>query len=166
MESRNNPVRKITLPLAITALAFDNVGQSTAEQIAKLFTNEQPNWSGLSSAAYQPFLNTNSEQYQTVLRFIEILNANGFTIQTEQKPQVTADTILYEMTGSPKEFGFKTKDEFTKLIAQSGWLQHGLDKITKYLITDDLNSSSSKMDKAKKLGIEILTYDQVIKMTK
>ena len=166
MESRNNPVRKITLPLVITALAFDDVGHSTAAQIAKIFTNEQPNWSGLSSAAYRPFLDKESTEYMIVLQFIEILKQNGFEMQTEEKPKVSADSILFEMTGSPKDFGFKTKDEFLSKVKSAGWVQHGLDKESKYLVTDDLNSSSSKMAKAKKLGIEIITYSDVINLIK
>jgi DNA ligase (NAD+) len=166
MESRNNPVRKITLPLVIAALAFDDVGHSTATQIAKLFTNEQPNWSGLSSSAYRPFLDKESIEYKTILQFIEILKNNGFEIQIEEKPQVALNSILFEMTGSPKEFGFKTKDEFTSKLKSAGWVHHGLDKDAKYLITDDINSSSSKMTKAKKLGIEIITYSDAINLTK
>jgi DNA ligase (NAD+) len=166
MESRNNPVRKITLPLVITSLAFDDVGHSTAAQIAKLFTNETPNWSGLSSAAYRPFLDKESTEYKMVLQFIDILKRNGFEIQTEEKPQISADSILFEMTGSPKEFGFKTKDEFLAKVKAAGWVHHGLDKEAKYLVTDDLSSTSSKMTKAKKLGVEIITYSDVINLIK
>jgi NAD-dependent DNA ligase len=33
-------------------------------------------------------------------------------------------------------------------------------------MTDDINSSSSKMAKAKKLGVEIMTYDQILSLIK
>ena len=66
------------------------------------------------------------------------------------------------MTGSPKAFGFKTKEEFVNLIKQNGYIHTGLDKSTNVLITDDLNSSSSKMAKARKLGVEIKTYEQIL----
>jgi DNA ligase (NAD+) len=166
MESRNNPTRKITLPLVIASLYFDNVGGSTAKQIAKLFEGNQPDWSGLSYAAYSPFLNKESAEYQKVLRFCKILEDNGFTIHSTEVPVISTDSILFEMTGSPKEFGFKTKEDFLKAVNSAGWVQKGLDKTTKYLVTDDLNSSSSKMAKAKKLGVEIITYSQVMNLIK
>jgi DNA ligase (NAD+) len=166
LESRNNPVRKVTLPLVITALSFENVGWSTSVQIAKVFEGNTPDWTGLNSAAYAPFLNKQSSEYQKVLRFIDILNSNGFPIQTEEPVVIAEDSILFEMTGSPKDFGFKTKNEFLDKVKSHGWVHHKLDKDCKVLITDDPNSSSSKMSKAKKLGIEILTYDQVIERLK
>jgi DNA ligase (NAD+) len=163
MESRRNPVRKITLPLVITSLAFDDVGHSTAAQIAKLFTNENPNWSGLSSIAYRPFLDKESIEYKMVLQFIDILERNGFEIHSEEKPKISTNSIICEFTGSPKEFGFKTKDDYLNHIKQFGCIHGSLDKNCKYLVTDDINSSSSKMSKAKKLGVEIISYQDLIK---
>ena len=158
---KHSPINMVTI---IASLSFKNTGWSTAKQIAKLFEGKQPDWSGLSYAAYQPFLNTNSEEYQTVQRFIEVLNQNGYKIEEEQQTQITADTITFEMTGSPKPFGFKTKDEFIKTVSAKGFVHTPLQKGTKYLITDDLNSDSSKMSKARKLGIEIISYEQAINL--
>ncbi len=162
LESRNNPTNKITLPLIVNSLAFDNVGWSTAVQISKLFEGKEPNFTGLNQSAYSPFLNKNSYEYQLVNRFIQVLEANGFQIQKDEKPIVSENSIKYEMTGSPKAFGFKTKEEFVNLIKQNGYIHTGLDKSTNILITDDLNSSSSKMAKARKLGVEIKTYEQIL----
>jgi NAD-dependent DNA ligase len=64
------------------------------------------------------------------------------------------------------ETTFKTKEEFLGKVKEAGWIHHGLDKSTKFLVTDDLGSSSSKMTKAKKLGIEIITYSEVINLIK
>jgi DNA ligase (NAD+) len=166
LESRNNPTSKITLPIVISSLGFGSIGGSTAKQIAKLFQNEEPDFSGLSYAGYSPFLNKQSEEYQLVLKFIDLLNTNGFKIHTEEKIQISADTIKYEMTGSPKDFGFPKKDEFVKFLKEHNYAHTGLDKLTNILITDDLNSSSSKMAKAKKLNVEIMTYDQVLNLIK
>jgi DNA ligase (NAD+) len=168
MEARNNPNNKITLPLVIVSLAFSNVGYSIANQIAKLFDNETPDWTSLSSACYLPFLNndgslnTNSESYKKVINFIKVLEDNGFPLQKDKKQVISQDTIKYEMTGSPKDYGFAKKDEFVKLLKEHNYAHTKLDSNTNILITDDINSSSSKMAKAKKLGIQILTYDQVL----
>lgn len=166
INSRNNPERKIILPLVITALSFENVGWSTATQIAKLFEGKIPDWTGLSYASYSPFLNSKSLEYQSVIKFIQILNTNGFEIQSEEPKKISESSIRYELTGSPKPFGFKTKDEFTKLLQSHGWVHTGLDKETHVLITDDIHSPSSKMSKAKKLGIQIQTYEEVLNSIK
>ena len=166
LESRNNPDNKITLPLVICALAFPNVGWSLATQIAKLFENETPDWTGLTAACYTPFLNKNSTEYKKVLEFVDILNANGFKVIKEQKVQISTDAIICEFTGSPKPFGFKTKEEFLEKIKSHGFVHGKLDKNCKYLITDDINSTSSKMSSAKKLGVEIKTYEDILNMTK
>ena len=163
MQSRNNPSNKIILPRVITALSFDNVGWSTAVQISKLFEGKIPNWSGLNSAAYKPFLDNTSKEYKKVLSFIEVLESNGFDIQKEQEKIISKDAIKFEMTGSPKEFGFKKKSEFIEKIGEKGWIHHKLDKTCNYLITDDVNGNSSKIKKAKILGIEIISYEDALK---
>jgi DNA ligase (NAD+) len=163
LNSRNNPERKITLPLVIASLSFDNVGWSTATQIAKLFENKTPDWTGLSSASYSPFLNKESNEYQSVLRLIDTLERNGFPIQSEEVQIISEGSIIFEMTGSPKPYGFKTKEDFVKLIGENGYIHGSLNEKCKYLITDDIHSNSSKMAKAKKLGVEIITYADLLK---
>jgi len=52
------------------------------------------------------------------------------------------------------------------LVEDNGWAHTGLDKTANYLITDDLDSDSSKMSKAKKLNVKIITYADVLEMLK
>jgi len=69
-----------------------------------------------------------------------------------------------EMTGSPKNAGFKTKQEFLSKLEAFGF-QHG--KMTKrnntvdILVTDDLDSETNKMTLAAQLGVQIMTYDMI-----
>ena len=58
-------------------------------------------------------------------------------------------------TGSPKEVGFKTKEEWIKQFPN---LVESDIKEANYLITDSYTSSSSKMKTAEKKGITIKTY--------
>ena len=55
----------------------------------------------------------------------------------------------FEMTGNvPKELNFKTKKDYAKYINSISSNTHSkLTKETKYLITDDLSSDTSKMKK-------------------
>ena len=154
----------ITMVTLIASLSFKATGWNTSKQVAKIYEGQTPDWYGINYAAYSPFLNSESEESKIVQKFIDTINQNGYTIEKQQQTQITADTITFELTGSPKEFGFKTKDEFIKMVSAKGFVHTPLQKGTKYLITDDVSSSSSKMSKAIKLGIEIISYDQAIKM--
>jgi len=98
--------------------------------------------------------------------FINVIKSNGYQIESENKPIISADSIKFEMTGSPKEFGFKTKDEFIKLVSSHGFVQTTLSKDSNYLITDDIESDSSKMAKARKLNVTIVTYGDIVNMLK
>ena len=135
-------------------------------QIAKLFEGGTPIWTGLTQKCYTPFLNSNSDEFKSVEKLIEVIRSNGFKIHTETPVEISKDAILFEMTGSPKPYGFKTKEEFTNLISAHGFVHSKLDKKCKYLITDDIHSTSSKMSSAKKLGVEIKTYEEILKMIK
>ena len=64
------------------------------------------------------------------------------------------------MTGSPSDItDFKTKDEWLKAHPQyvntTSW------KECKILFTDDLESNSGKMKKAKQNGVEIRLYENL-----
>lgn len=154
----------ITMVTLIASLSFKATGWNTSKQVAKLYEGQTPDWYGINYAAYSPFLNSESEESKIVQKFIDTINQNGYTIEKQQQTQITADTITFELTGSPKEFGFKTKDEFIKTVSAKGFVHTPLQKGTKYLITDDVSSSSSKMSKAIKLGIEIISYEQAKNM--
>ena len=149
---------KLTYSKIINSLMFENVGGSMSDQIAKLFKGETPDWTSMSRVAYEPFLNQNSPEYKRVVSFIELLRQVGEPINEEVKT-TNENLIPVMLTGSPKEFGFKTKEEF--MMAHPNYTQIDNLKLAKYLITDDLTSTSSKMKTAQKLGIKILTYDEV-----
>jgi NAD-dependent DNA ligase len=68
------------------------------------------------------------------------------------------------MTGSPKEFGFATKNDFVTAVAPFGIVAGSLNKDCSFLVTDDLSSTTSKMEKATKLGVQIVTYGQLFEM--
>ena len=70
---------------------------------------------------------------------------------------VSENRIPVIMTGSPKECGFATKGEFLK--AHPEFVETTKFDECQILFTDDLESNSSKMQKAKKLGITIKKYN-------
>lgn len=74
------------------------------------------------------------------------------------------ETIYIEMTGSPKAAWFPTKEVFLQRMRDHGFEWSKLqvrNNIVSMLVTDDLHSTSRKMVLAKRLGIEIITYDDL-----
>jgi hypothetical protein len=69
---------------------------------------------------------------------------------------------LVILTGSPKTAGFSTKAAFMSEFSKFGFEEGStLNATTEMLITNDLSSTTSKMQKATKLGIEVMTYEQL-----
>lgn len=149
---------KFTYARIINSLMFENVGNAMSEQIAKHFKGETPDWTSMSRVAYEPFLDNTSKEYQRVVQFVNLISSIGENLEDEVKVD-NSNLIPIVLTGSPKEFGFKTKEEFLK--AHPGFYNSDNLKDAKYLVTDDLSSTSSKMKNAIKLGVEIITYDQL-----
>ena len=80
-----------------------------------------------------------------------------FGISYIEEIAVGEDRIPVIMTGSPKACGFNTKADFLskhpEYVETTKWNE------CQILFTDDLESDSSKMQKAKKLGITIKKYN-------
>lgn len=70
--------------------------------------------------------------------------------------------IYIEMTGSPREHGFKTKEQFVKSLNSVNVFQRKLEHGAEYLITNDLSSDTAKMRFAKKRKIKIKTYSEFV----
>ena len=80
--------------------------------------------------------------------------------------------IHYEMTGSPRESGYSTKAELIKHLENFGYVKDDMsgegygtspEDVCELLLTDSYDSKSSKMYKAQKLGIKVLTYEDLLK---
>ena len=79
--------------------------------------------------------------------------------------------ITYEMTGAPKDAGFKIKSELIEYLRGKGYEKDDLsregagtspDHVCDLLLTDSYESKSNKMKKAKKMGITIKTYQDFL----
>ena len=70
-----------------------------------------------------------------------------------------------EMTGSPKNFGFKTKEKFLETVKDFN-VYHTNITNCQYLITDDITSNTIKMKTARKHGVKIFTYGEFVNLFK
>jgi DNA ligase (NAD+) len=92
----------------------------------------------------------------TFIKMSEELKAVGFTII---EPKVEAETSLNVVcTGTCSQYG--RKELVTVLEANGIKMQKAINKDTDILLTGDVNSTGSKMVKAKKLGVKIQSYNE------
>jgi DNA ligase (NAD+) len=154
-------IKEVSLTQVILACQYDQIGNAAAEKLAQHFSGIQADFSGLNRAALNYVINNNS----LINELVEVLEKSGIKILKPSNEKIDS-SLTYEMTGSPKDFGFSTKNDFIKLAENAGFKNTKLEKGTRYLITDSIDSDSSKMQKARKLGVEIITYGEFAKIIK
>ena len=159
VENMRNFVRYITLMDIIKSFNFKSCGTKASEVCAKILLGQQYSTSSLPAESYQWALNSNSRQYYMVIKAIEMLDMSLEDFQSQEtKDDFEGEKQKIIMTGSPEEFGYKTKAVF---LQQHPELEEtGSWKEIDILVTDDLESNSGKMQKARKLGIPIKTYGE------
>lgn len=72
---------------------------------------------------------------------------------------------VVEFTGSPKSAGFKTKSTFLSALEDFGFEKGKMTKrnnIVDILCTDNLEKETNKMILAKELGVEIMSYEELV----
>jgi DNA ligase (NAD+) len=153
-----NERKPLTLDLAIVILQFDGVGRTISKAIAQHMVGGTPDFSGMTKEVLARMLSPISEESRAVRAFLTLLSDNGHKVENPKK--VSADAIKIEMTGSPKPH-WNTKDALMAELAAKNVIHHGLKPDTTYLVTDDKNSTSSKMAKAAKLGVKVITYAEL-----
>jgi DNA ligase (NAD+) len=136
----------------IISFKLKGLGRSGSKEIAKFLSGQKYSFENLERAPLEKFLNPDYIGRKNVELLIQLVESNNITILF---PSTTG--IAVELTGSPKSFGYNTKEDFLEVIKEHGFIHGGL-KEAMYLITDDLNSSTSKMKTANKKGIKIFNY--------
>jgi hypothetical protein len=92
---------------------------------------------------------------------IDLLRNKGVKVIMPKKVDNVAEGITFEMTGKPSAERWKKKEEFIKYATQYGLIHTELNKDCKILFCEDKNSSSGKIEKARRYGTLILNYDDV-----
>lgn len=147
---------KIAIKSALLALNIPRLGEATAEllshypdDIRALMVGTVP-----SNLAYR-IGNANAEsiaKHINKFKRLEYIKANlVFSSESENNSR-----IKVAITGSLSV----SRKEFEHILNSKGFVLGDITKDTKYLITEDPNSGSSKNAKADKLGIEKLTEAQ------
>ena len=159
-------VKVLKLSSVIESLQFDGVGNTLSKEVEKFYNTGTYDSKGVDYVLREKIENPNSDLHIGIRNILQKLSTINVTIQLPEVKKDLGDVKIFEMTGSPKEFGFATKEEFVKEVEQYGYVHGSLNKECTYLITDDVSSTTGKMAKAIKLGIKTLTYGQLIDLIK
>lgn len=142
----------ITLVDIIRSFNFKLCGHKASEVCARIMSGKSYSPNSLPAESYAWAMDKNSRQYFMVQQAMEELDVD-LEIEDEDNNE---DKIKVILTGSPDAFGYKTKSAFMQqhpeYVETTSW------KEVQLLITDDLESNSGKMQKARKAGIPIKTY--------
>jgi len=155
-----NNIKVLTYGQVIVLMSYNNVGLKLAEQVANMYTGSNADFAGHDRSIVEMF--KNEDVKSKIQSKIESLVSVGIDVEIPIQKEITSDSLFVCMTGSPKPFGFTTKKEFADLIGDKLNEVSITSKDCQYLITDDLNSKSSKMKNAEKKGIKIVTYGDFV----
>lgn len=149
--------KKTGIPLEkmIQAFGILNCGESISREYAKEYAGLEPDYSGKTMAVVEDC----QYNFMTFTNIEEKLVGLGYKViapKAESLKESAAALVI--LTGSPKTFGFATKKEF--LDQYPNWSETKKWTEANFLITDDLESKSSKMTRAQKSGVQIITYEQ------
>ena len=149
-------IQSLTCAQVILMMGYDGVGRMLSEQVDKEYCGLEPDYKGHEKVLVEMFKDEDIRSY--ILNAVTVLESLGVSID---KPETKGDgksTVYVCLTGSPKNFGFKTKEEFISQFSNVEEVSV-TDAKCNYLITDDLNSNSGKMKAAEKKGVKIVTYE-------
>ena len=140
----------------VMLMGIDGMGYSTAKQIGNYISGLPHSFSGLQKEVITGFEQdgTKREKYNYLVDSISPY------IKIIMPERISDDSIPYELTGSPKAFGYKTKDEFIKVAKEKGYHHTGLSG-AKVLFVDDISGSSNKIKTARSKGIQIMLYSDI-----
>lgn len=146
----------LTLNDIIKSCNFPFCGGKVTEQVVNCLLGEIPNWAHLATEGYLWVYNTNSWQYQNVLKILNHLGKTfeDFKVQHQEATQTASNQIPVILTGEPNNY--KSKGEFLKLNPQ--YRQTGSWKEVQIVFTNSLDSNTGKMKKAREKNIRIELY--------
>lgn len=144
-----NKSRDMTIEQFITNLGILQVGEKAVKKM------------GIKT--FQDFIDFNDETYVIGQNLIKFRDANIemisrlFGIVKILSPKITNTKGLVCMTGT----GPKSRKELITEIQDKGYeFTNSITKDVNILICDDISSSSSKIQKARKAGITLITYSE------
>ena len=160
----------------ITALSIPGIGEGQAKLICKKY----PTWEKFFKAALQedfsqidgigPILNNNIHEWfnvpENLSQAVELAGIMCFEdAEFINKPTLDSPIGGMNFVVTGDVFHFKNRDELKAKIEELGGKCVGsVSKKTDYLINNDINSTTGKNQKAKELGIPIISEEDFLKL--
>lgn len=124
------------------------------EEIFRLNENMFTSISGFGISIFNSVINN----LDTINYVYTVCERHGLTFNEETLSEGNNDAVKVTLTGK----GPLPRKELEKILKDRGYDVIDFTSETKILVCDDLNSSSSKMKKAKKNNVKIVTYEEFI----
>lgn len=146
----------LSLKEIIRSFNFKFCGDKVAEQVTNYLLGLDYDFTSMASEGYQWAMNTKSDNYSKLVELIKKLGKeiDDFKQHAVETKNTDADKIPVILTGEPNNY--KSKAEFIQHNPQ--YRVTGSWKEVKIVFTNDLESNTGKMKKAREKGIEIRVY--------
>lgn len=168
--------RITSLERFVYSLSIPLIGKSASKDISKLCEDNFDNLIGLMKSSPEKLLNIDGFGVVTMNSMAKWWYENSlwvyelskeFTFEKSKSVSNETSNILdgktFVVTGSVNHY--KNRDELkSDIVAHGGTVTGSVSSKTSYLINNDINSTSSKNQKAKSLNIPIITENEFIKM--
>lgn len=170
-ESRNTSLERF-----IYSLSIPSIGKSVSKDISKLCEENFNNFIGLMKSSPEKLLTINGFGITMMNSMTKWWYENSLWVYELSKefyfetPNVVLDEIpktlqskTFVVTGSVNHY--KNRNELkADIVAHGGTVVGSVSSKTSYLINNDINSASSKNQKAKSLNIPIISEEQFLAM--
>lgn len=171
-----NKSRNTSLERFVYSLSIPLIGKSASKDISKLCEDNFDNLIGLMKSSPEKLLTIDGFGVVTMNSMAKWWYENSlwvyelskeFTFEKSKSVSNETSNILdgktFVVTGSVNHY--KNRDELkADIVAYGGTVVGSVSSKTSYLINNDINSTSSKNQKAKSLGIPIISEDQFLAM--
>ena len=168
--------RSTSLERFIYSLSIPLIGKSASKDISKLYEDNFDNLIGLIKSSPEKLLTIDGFGVTMMNSIAKWWYENSLWVYelskefTFESPSIALDEIqntlqgkTFVVTGSVNHY--KNRDELkADIVAHGGTVAGSVSSKTSYLINNDINSTSSKNQKAKSLGIPIISEEEFLSM--
>jgi len=162
-----------TPEILLRAFGMKNIGKTASREIVnhlyRITDDDDAVMEYIFSLPYDELIKINGIGEKTATTFVseinnyrdkyEFLKSVGLVFANENENK-KFDGVKFTITGK----GPLGRKEIQTFIEREGGSVSGISKSTKYLVTNDIESTSSKIKKARQYGIEIILYEDLMKM--
>lgn len=167
-----NSIKSVDTAKLLTSLSIPGLGLKNAEKIVKkLNCNGYLFFESLYKVTPIELLSINGVGNKLVdcilsnVNYIEsciiMLKKYGLTFEEKAEAGTLLNGMNITMTGSAPKM---SRLQLENLIKDNGGCNTGISKKSSLLVADDIKGKSSKLKKARDLGIKIITYDEFFEM--